>query len=72
MPARKMNAGAQKWVTHRVKKTPGDGPPAGTPANTRTWSIAISTMTTPRTMSMDAMRRVDGREAGTAAAPGRA
>jgi hypothetical protein len=32
VPARKTNAGAQKWVTQRVKNTAGSGPPAGTPA----------------------------------------
>ena len=31
VPAKKTNAGAQKCVIHRVKKTPGVGPPAGTP-----------------------------------------
>jgi hypothetical protein len=36
VPARKMNAGAQKCVTHRVKKIPGVGPPAGRPEYTRT------------------------------------
>ena len=51
-----MNAGAQKCVTQRVKNTPGDGPPAGTPENTRTWSMAMSTMTPPRMMSMDRTR----------------
>jgi hypothetical protein len=32
VPARKANAGATKWVIQRVKKTPGVGPPGGTPA----------------------------------------
>ena len=32
VPARKMNAGAQKCVTQRVQKIPGSGPPAGSPA----------------------------------------
>lgn len=32
VPAKKTKPGAQKWVTQRVKKTPGLGPPAGTPA----------------------------------------
>jgi len=31
VPARKMNAGAQKWVIQRVKKIPAVGPPAGSP-----------------------------------------
>ena len=31
VPARKMNAGAQKCVTQRVKKMPGEWPPAGSP-----------------------------------------
>ncbi len=56
MPARKTKAGAQKWVTQRVKKTAGVRPPAATPENTRTWSSAISTMTAPRMMSSDGMR----------------
>src|SRR5262249_42668455 len=51
-----MNAGAQKCVTHRVKNTPGVGPPAGTPEKTRTWSMAIKTITAPRMMSIDAIR----------------
>src|SRR5213596_825571 len=58
VPAKKQNAGATKCVIHLVKNTPGTGPPAGTPAYTRTWSIAMRTMTRPRTMSSDAMRRV--------------
>jgi hypothetical protein len=36
VPARKMNAGAQKCVTHRVKKIARVGPPAGRPEYTRT------------------------------------
>ena len=36
VPARKTKAGAQKCVTQRVKNTPGEGPPAGTPEYTRT------------------------------------
>jgi hypothetical protein len=43
-------------VTQRVKKTPKEGPPAGTPAYTRTWSIAINTITAPRMMSSDTIR----------------
>ena len=31
VPARKMKAGAQKWVIQRVKKMPGVGPPGGRP-----------------------------------------
>src|SRR5439155_24279938 len=58
VPARKKNAGAQKWVTQRVRNTPAVGPPAGTPENTRTWSSAMSTITAPRTMSTDVMRDV--------------
>lgn len=56
MPAKKTNPGAQKCVTQRVKKTPAAGPPAGTPEKTRTWSMAISTMTAPRSTSMEATR----------------
>ena len=56
MPARKTKAGAQKCVTHRVKKSAGVRPPAGMPEKTRTWSRAMSTMTTPRRMSREAMR----------------
>src|SRR5271170_7450290 len=56
VPARKIKAGAQKWVIHRVKKTPAVGPPAGTPENTRTWSIAITIITAPRIRSIDATR----------------
>ena len=36
VPAKNANAGAQKWVTHRVKKIPGVCPPAGRPEYTRT------------------------------------
>jgi hypothetical protein len=43
-------------VIHRVKKIPGVRPPALT-EKTRTWSIAISTITTPRTMSIETTRR---------------
>jgi hypothetical protein len=39
-----------------VKKTPAVGPPAGTPEYTRTWSIAMSTMTSPRKTSIPAIR----------------
>ena len=60
MPARKMKAGAQKWVIQRVKKMPGVGPPAGRPEYTRTWSIAIRIMTAPRIRSMDAIRAAAG------------
>jgi hypothetical protein len=31
VPAKKMNAGAQKWVIQRVKKIPGVGPPGEMP-----------------------------------------
>jgi hypothetical protein len=51
-----MNAGAQKWVIQRVKKMPYVVPLAGTPEYTRTWSMAMSTMTAPRMRSIDAMR----------------
>jgi hypothetical protein len=37
---------------------PAVGPPAGCPEYTRTWSIAINTMTSPRTTSIDVMRAV--------------
>src|SRR5215468_3130294 len=56
MPARKMNVGAQKCVTHRVRnkavsaKSRGLTPPA--PKKSRVWSSAISTMTSPRNRSM--------------------
>jgi hypothetical protein len=43
-------------VIQRVKKMPGVGPPAGTPENTRTWSMAITTITAPRTMSTEVKR----------------
>jgi len=59
VPARKMKAGAQKWVIQRVKKMAGVGPPAGTPEKTLTWSMAISTMTAPRMISIEAMREVE-------------
>src|SRR5215468_3030331 len=59
-----MNHGAHRCVIQRVKKMPGVGPPAGNPENTRTWSMAISTITMPRRMSTDATRR----EAATVAA----
>src|SRR6185503_14154707 len=36
VPARKTKAGTQKWVTQRVKKMPGSGPPEGMPEYTRT------------------------------------
>gem|GEM_PF-6322589 len=32
MPERNAKAGATKFVIQRVKKTPGLGPPGGTPA----------------------------------------
>src|SRR5262249_41660153 len=51
-----MNHGAQKWVIQRVKNMPGVGPPAGSPENTRTWSMAIRTITMPRRMSTEATR----------------
>src|SRR5690348_5067048 len=57
VPAKNANPGAEKCVTHRVKKTPGSGPPAGTPAYTRTWSMAMRTMMTPRMRSRLSMRR---------------
>src|SRR5258708_11933826 len=60
VPARKTNHGAQKCVIHRVKKIPGLGPPAGNPEKTRTWSMAISTMTAPRRISTEAMRCAGG------------
>ena len=53
MPARNTKAGAQKWVIQRVKNIPGSGPPGGRPEYTRTWSIAISTITAPLTTSTD-------------------
>jgi hypothetical protein len=53
-----MKAGAQKCVTQRVKNTPGVGPPAGTPEKTRTWSIAMRTITAPRMMSIEPMREL--------------
>jgi hypothetical protein len=56
VPARKMKAGAQKWVIQRVKKTPAVGPPAGIPEKTRTWSIAIRIMTEPRMRSTEPIR----------------
>src|SRR5689334_15188104 len=57
-----MNAGAQKLVIQRVKKMPGVGPPAGSPEKTRTWSMAISTITAPRTRSTEARRELPGAE----------
>src|SRR5256885_8440343 len=68
VPARKMKAGAQKFVIHRVKKTPGVGPPAGTAEKTRTWSMAIRIMTAPRIRSIETTRGFDATldEAGTA------
>ena len=65
-----MKAGATKCVTQRVKKIPAVGPPAGSPEYTRTWSIAIRTMTAPRIRSIEAMRddaasgAAGGRESG--------
>jgi hypothetical protein len=56
VPARNTNAGAQKCVIQRVKKTAAEGPPAGTPEKTRTWSMAIRAMTAPRRTSIDLMR----------------
>jgi hypothetical protein len=53
VPARNTKVGTQKWVTHLVKKIPGVAPQAGTPEYTRTWSIAINTMTRPRNRSSD-------------------
>src|ERR1700722_7765128 len=64
VPARKIKAGAQKWVIQRVKKMPGVGPPAGSPEKTRTGSIAMMIMTAPRMRSMEAMREVTGAETG--------
>src|SRR5258706_12932454 len=58
-----MKAGATKCVTQRVKKIPGVGPPAGSPEYTRTWSIALRTMTAPRIKSIDATRDVEARGA---------
>ena len=43
-------------MTHRVKKMPGVGPPAGSPEYTRTWSIAMSTIAIPRTISSETIR----------------
>src|SRR3954465_12183486 len=60
VPAKNTNPGAQKCVIQRVKNTPGVGPPAGTPEYTRTWSIALRTITRPRTMSIDVRRFVSG------------
>src|SRR2546427_12307981 len=59
VPARKMNAGATKCVTQRVKKIPAVGPPAGSPEETRTWAIAIRIITAPRIRSIDATRDAD-------------
>src|SRR5690606_36682185 len=56
VPARKMKAGAQKCVTQRVKNTAGSGPPGAMPEYTRTWSMAMSTMTAPRAMSIEVRR----------------
>src|SRR5688572_12282569 len=71
VPARNTNAGAQKWVIQRVRNTPGSGPPAGTPAKTRTWSMAIRIMTAPRIRSMETTRGagVDGPSRGRASGP---
>src|SRR5262245_62555412 len=60
MPARKMNVGAQKCVIQRVRNSAGSPTSRGLKApaakKSRVWSSAISTMTKPRTRSMEAMR----------------
>ena len=53
VPARKMKAGAQKCVIQRVKNTPGRRSPRRDAGEDRTWSIAMSTITAPRMMSID-------------------
>ena len=62
-PARHTNAGAQKWVIQRVRKSarPTLGSTVGSCAapawkKSRTWSRAMITMTRPRTMSSDTRR----------------
>src|SRR5580704_807960 len=64
VPARKTKAGAQKWVIQRVKKSPGVVTARLVGAlvrdqlsrKSRVWSSAMMTMTTPRAISMEAMR----------------
>jgi len=53
VPARKAKPGAQKWVSHRVRKAPVSAEKPGTPEYTLTWSSAINTMAAPRRISMD-------------------
>src|SRR5262245_27979730 len=60
MPARKMKVGAQKCVIQRVRNSAGSATSRGLKApgakKSRVWSSAISTMTRPRTRSMETMR----------------
>ncbi len=69
VPARNAKAGAQKCVTHRVRNIAGlscdrsIGSLITLPKKSRVWSIAISTITAPRSRST-ASRREEKDEAG--------
>ena len=60
VPASSTNTGAQKCVIHRVTNSPAvtfgfaiGSCSAATIRKSRTWSIAMITMTSPRTMSIE-------------------